>query len=63
MNVSTNMRYQVSGVRRLEISRFQASGFDGNAVLEFLDVRHDHLLAFLDAAADDVAVANQLADR
>src|SRR5258705_13270806 len=66
MKVSTNMRYQVSGIRFQEVPgvRFQESGFgfDRNAVLEFLDVRHDQLLAFFDAAADDVAVANQVAD-
>src|SRR5213082_526612 len=36
--------------------------FDGNAVLQLLDIRDDQLLPFLDAAADDVAVADQIAD-
>src|SRR5258705_3709334 len=60
MKVSTNMRYQVSGVRFQEVSGLR---FHRHAVLQLLDVRNDHLLALLDAAPDDIAVANQIADR
>src|SRR6185436_5820345 len=33
-----------------------------NSICELLDIRHDHFLPLFDAAADDIAVANQIAD-
>src|SRR5262245_60040704 len=52
MNVSTNMRLQPSGFR-----------FDGNTVLQLLDIGDDHFLALLHTAANDVGVADEIADR
>src|ERR1041385_9559593 len=54
MKVSTNIRNRASGSRL---------GLDGHAVLQLLEVRDNQLLAFLDAAADDIAVADEVADR
>src|SRR5258706_1733840 len=77
MNVSTNMLYvtkrgdlsfcgaDAAGPRAsLSGSPSTVSGgrLDGSTITDFLKIRNDHLLPFLDPAADDVAVANELAD-
>src|SRR5258705_9373300 len=37
-------------------------GLDGSTITDFLEIRNNHPLPFLDTAADDVAVANEVAD-
>src|SRR5438477_9499016 len=57
MKVSTNIGCQVSG-----FSRGLSLRLNRRSIREFLDIRDNHLLAFLDAAADDVVFADQIAD-
>src|SRR5687768_8318728 len=52
MNVSTNMAVVPA-----------LTGIDRRAVADFLDVGHDHSLAGGEAAADDVILADDVAER